>query len=172
MGRAATTRNESSEALALVTRPTLWGVPGRPGEGALHRALRSWALTRASTTSPLGTGWSWRGWRRHPGRWSTCTTRSWPAVLWRHCASSATGARRRRRRCGASAGPGGVPVLRDGGGRAWQSSAEPDPLAGSEADQVGRPKIGDQPPSVPRPAGRLSSARRRPDSPPRTTGSC
>jgi integrase len=44
VGRAATTRNETSEALALVTRAMLWDVPGRPGEDVLHRALRSWAF--------------------------------------------------------------------------------------------------------------------------------
>ncbi|WP_169317203.1 tyrosine-type recombinase/integrase [Actinacidiphila oryziradicis] len=44
VGRAATTRNETSEALMLVTRAMLWDVPGRPREDVLHRALRSWAF--------------------------------------------------------------------------------------------------------------------------------
>ncbi|MEE4545986.1 hypothetical protein V2S66_28960 [Streptomyces sp. V4-01] len=44
VGRAATTRNSTSEALTLVTRSMLWGIPGRPGETVLHRALRSWAF--------------------------------------------------------------------------------------------------------------------------------
>ncbi|WP_405587937.1 tyrosine-type recombinase/integrase [Streptomyces sp. NBC_01190] len=44
VGRAATTRNSTSEALTLVTRSMLWDIPGRPGETVLHRALRSWAF--------------------------------------------------------------------------------------------------------------------------------
>jgi integrase len=44
VGRAATTRNSTSEALCLVTRSMLWDIPGRPGETVLHRALRSWAF--------------------------------------------------------------------------------------------------------------------------------
>nr|WSX76740.1 site-specific integrase [Streptomyces sp. NBC_00899] len=39
VGRAATTRNGTSEALALVTRAMLWEI-----EAVLHRVLRSWAF--------------------------------------------------------------------------------------------------------------------------------
>lgn len=44
VGRAATTRRGTSEALALATRAMLWEIPGRPSEAVLHRALRSWAF--------------------------------------------------------------------------------------------------------------------------------
>ncbi len=44
VGRAATTRNGTSEALTLVTRAMLWEMPGRPSEAVLHRVLRSWAF--------------------------------------------------------------------------------------------------------------------------------
>src|SRR5882757_3527409 len=43
-GWAGRPRNETSEALSLVTRAMLWDVPGRPSEDVLHRALRLWAF--------------------------------------------------------------------------------------------------------------------------------
>ena len=58
-GRAATTRDETSEALTEITRALLWDIPGRPSEDVLHRALRagrSW-----------GPGQRRRGCRWRPG---------------------------------------------------------------------------------------------------------
>lgn len=43
-GRAAHTRNETSDALTSVTRAMLRDVPGRPNEQVLHRALHRWAF--------------------------------------------------------------------------------------------------------------------------------
>lgn len=71
VGRAATTRNSTSEALTLVTRSMLWDIPGRPGETVLHRALRSWAFVVPGAEAreiPAQDRLVLGGWRRRPGR--------------------------------------------------------------------------------------------------------
>ncbi|MFD3676452.1 tyrosine-type recombinase/integrase [Streptomyces sp. NPDC058613] len=52
-GRAAKTRDETSEGLTAVTLAMCWDLPGRPSERLLRRALRHWAFVVPRPGQPV-----------------------------------------------------------------------------------------------------------------------